>query len=287
MRSDDGKAGMRPRAAIIAFMASTLLTVLALWWMERASLDGEHARATRLAQEHAHAVQLNIEQALSATYALAGLIKLGNGNIEDFDTAAGVMLTFYPGASALELAPDGIVQKVVPLAGNEGAIGHNLLKDSTREKEAFAARDTRRLTLAGPFKLVQGGTGAAGRLPVFLDGEDGSQRFWGFIIVLLRFPEALKPAHLDELKQQGYEYALWRIHPDTRERHVIASSSTTSIPNETVDVAIEVPNAAWVLSVWRPDGWIDRQELYARLIVAILFVGAMTGVAWRWQRGAV
>lgn len=285
MLADKGKANLRSRAAMAVFIAATALASLALWWAERASLESEHARATRLAQEHAHAVQLNIEQALSATYALAGLLKIGNGDIEDFDTAASVMLSFYPGASALELAPGGIVQRVVPLAGNEGAIGHNLLQDPARDKEAFAARDTRRLTLAGPFKLVQGGTGAAGRLPVFMDTEDGSQRFWGFIIVLLRFPDALKPAHLDELKRQGYEYALWRVHPDTRERHIIDSSAGT-VEDEAVDVAIQVPNAAWVLSVWRAEGWLDRQELTARLFAALLFIAAVTAAAWRWQRSA-
>lgn len=70
----------------------------------------------------------------------------------------------YPGAAA---QPDGILKYVVPLKGNEGAIGHNLLLNPERTKEAFLARDTGKLTLAGHFNLVQGGIGAAARLPIF------------------------------------------------------------------------------------------------------------------------
>ena len=39
----------------------------------------------------------------------------------------------------MELVPGGIIQHVYPLQGNENVIGYNILKDSTRSKEAFRA----------------------------------------------------------------------------------------------------------------------------------------------------
>jgi sensor domain CHASE-containing protein len=51
----------------------------------------------------------------------------------------------------LQLAPNGIIKHIVPLAGNEKAIGHNLLADEKRNIEAIQALKTKKLTLAGPF----------------------------------------------------------------------------------------------------------------------------------------
>lgn len=267
-------------AAAIVFIATALIAALFLWHTERARLDSERTRAIQAASERAHGIQLNMEQALSATYTVAALLKLGNGDIEDFEATARAMLAFYPGASALELAPKGIVRKVVPLAGNERAVGHNLLTDPERDKEAFIARDTGRLTLAGPFPLVQGGSGVAGRLPVYLDGESGGRNFWGFVVVLVRFPEALKAARFDELTGNGYEYSLWRIHPDTGKRQIIASSSEKPAGNP-ADVVVRVPNAAWTLSVWPTRGWGDGGNLGTSIGLALLFVAAATFSAWR------
>jgi len=97
----------------------------------------------------------------------------------------------YPGAAALQLKPDGILKYVVPLKGNEGAIGHNLLLNPERTKEAFLARDTGKLTLAGHFNLVQGGVGGCCSLTYFLKNSQGTKSFWGFSTVLFRFPEVL------------------------------------------------------------------------------------------------
>ena len=86
---------------------------------------------------------------------------------------------------------------MVPLAGNEKSIGFDQLKDIAQNKEAIKARDTGRLTLAGPLKLAQG-TGIVGRLPVFLDNVEGQKAFWGFTNVTLAVSRGtgLGPAHL-------------------------------------------------------------------------------------------
>ncbi|WP_414730739.1 CHASE domain-containing protein, partial [Vibrio vulnificus] len=48
------------------------------------------------------------------------------------------------------ISAEGIIQSIYPLAGNEKAIGHNLLKDDARKKEALNAVESGKLTLAGP-----------------------------------------------------------------------------------------------------------------------------------------
>ncbi|MFA7382039.1 MAG: PAS domain S-box protein [Desulfurivibrionaceae bacterium] len=242
----------RSRAlALAVFLLAMAIAVVVIWRSEQARVQTERTRVDSLAGDQAHALQTGIERALSAAYALAAMVRQGAGTVADFETTASEMLPLYPGAASLQLAPNGVVSQIVPLQGNEKAIGHDLFKDPARSKEAIKTRDSGKMTLAGPFKLVQGGIGALGRMPVYLGN---GKQFWGFVNVLIRFPEVLDPVRLTELERRGFSYALWRIHPDTGERQVIAAS-TGAAPRDPVDHSLELPNGIWTLSVAPQRGW--------------------------------
>lgn len=255
-------------AAAIVFIIAAALTTIIVWNSEQDRRQIERARISDIAGDYSHTLQHHIERALSVTYSLAALVRQGNGDIPDFEATASELLSFFPGVASLQLAPGGIVQRIVPLAGNENAIGHDLLKDPLRTKEAFLARDTGKLTLAGPFKLVQGGIGAVGRLPVFLEKSNGGSSFWGFTIVLIRFPDVLDNAQLSNLEERGLNYELWRIHPDTGERQAIIASS--AVPVKPVDSSLELPNGIWILSVAPAEGWGDAVGLTIRMALALI-----------------
>lgn len=256
-------------AAIIMFMASASVAGLLVLQSEQQRLRELRIHLAEMAGDHAQVIQRNIERALSATYALAALVRQGNGNVPDFEASAREMLPYYPGVASLQLAPGGIVQRIVPLAGNEKAIGHNLLQDPARDKEAFLARDTGKLTLAGPFDLIQGGLGAVGRLPVFLEDRMGNRSFWGFTIVLIRFPESIEDARLSRLEELGFAYELWRIHPDTGERQIIASSIAEL--SDPVGHVFDMPNGVWTLSIEPVEGWGDTLGLTLKIAMGLLF----------------
>ncbi len=263
--------GRRPLiAALIAFLLAGAAAVAVVRQSEQYHLYEQRTHLSNLAGNYAYTIQSNAERTLSATYALAALVRQGNGSIANFDAIASEMLAYYPGAASLQLAPGGIVQQIVPLAGNEKAIGHNLLQDPTRNKEVFLARDTGRLTLAGPFQLKQGGLGAVGRLPVFLDDSQGKPSFWGFTTVLVRYPQALEGARLEQLTQHGIGYELWRIHPDSGQKQSIAASSAAALIDP-VERILTMPNGSWTLSVAPLKGWNDPLWLTAHSVFGLLF----------------
>lgn len=266
-----GPIDSKPLAvALLVFVISVAVAGMLVRLSEQRQLKEERARVGWQASNHAHAIQRNVENAISATYALAALVRQGHGKIANFEATASQMLTYYPGAAALQLAPDGVVRQIVPIAGNETAIGHNLLKDPTRDKEAFLARDTGKLTLAGPFNLIQGGgLAAVGRLPVFLDDRAGVTYFWGFTTVLIRFPKALEASQLDQLVAQGFAYELSRIHPDTGQKQVIASSPLATLV-EPVEQSIDMPNGTWTLAVAPVKGWGNPQVLSLKIASGLL-----------------
>ena len=120
------------RPLVVTFIGFLLAAVAAsglIWSSEQYRLHEQRTRVSNLAGVHAQALQRNIERALSATYALAALVRQGNGTISNFDAVGSQMLLFYPGVSGLSLAPGGIIRNVVPLAGNEKAVGLDLLNN--------------------------------------------------------------------------------------------------------------------------------------------------------------
>ena len=232
-------------------------------------VETERARVMLLAGR-SHELERNIEHALSATYALAAMIRRENGSANGFEELATQMLPLYSGVGALQLAPGGIIQKSIPLAGNEKAIGHDLLKDPLRTKEAFLARDTGKLTLAGPFDLVQGGQAAVGRLPLFMDDEHGKPAFWGFVSVLIKFPEILESVKLPQLVSQGIGYELYRTHPDTGKKEIITASSSTPLVAP-VQTLLRVPNGTWMLDAAPLKGWGDPLGLGLKIALGLAF----------------
>lgn len=247
--------------------------------------DEELARSLALADatDRGNAVKVAVDRALSSTYALSAMVRQGRGRLEDFDTFARPLMSYYPGVMSLQLAPDGVVRQIYPLKGNEKALGHNLLADPARDKEAFMARNSGQMTLAGPFPLVQGGMGAVGRLPVFLNPDKNSPPvFWGFVIALMRFPDVLHGAGLDWLSKRGYHYSLWRQHPDSGQVQVLASSGGAGLRlDDPVHFRINMPNGLWVLDVQPRDGWRNLHHLVINSLLVLTISILLGWLAWQ------
>jgi diguanylate cyclase (GGDEF)-like protein/PAS domain S-box-containing protein len=258
----------------ITFLASIVISIYAIYLVDQYSYQQKRISIQKIAGSYANHIRNDLNQALSATYPLAALIHAQNGDVSGFTQLATEMLSLYPGIGSLQLQPDGILKHIVPLEGNEAAIGHNLLSSPERNKEAFLARDTGKLTLAGPFKLIQGGIGAVARMPIYLDTKEGKQ-FWGFSAVLIRFPDILTATDLPSLSDSGIGYQLSRIHPDTGEVQIISTSNTPLIDDtEIFDIAI--PNGYWTFQAYPAHGWRDYSVLLFGAFLGLLFVSLAT-----------
>ena len=278
--------GLRVRLlTATAFVLALLVGGALMSVIERSRIFKVKEVARVITSSHVHAIQERLGRSLSATYALAAVLAQGNGQIKDFDSLGQKMISTYGGISSLQLAENGVISAIVPLAGNEKALGHNLLEDAARNKEARLAMISRALTLAGPFELLQGGMAVVGRLPIFLPDAGKELRFWGFSIAVIRIPDLLLASDLDNLFQQGVRYQLWRIHPDTGQRQVIAASDAVAGATEQpllepVEVHFDVPNGQWTLSVAPVDGWssplrislgLAGASFVAALIAALIY----------------
>ncbi len=270
--------GARPQQAVgrswIAAAAVGLLFLglggAWLWQDEQGRVALAREQALHLATSHAQVLQRNVERMLSANYALAAMVRAGNGRVENFDVSARELLVSGPRFLALSIAPGGVVQHVVPHAGNEKLVGFDALNDPAQRTDARFARDSGRLRVAGPMALAQGGVGVVSRLPVFLPDATDKPRFWGFTNVTFRLDDLLYGVALTDLNQRGYDYQLWRLQSDTGGRHLIAGSTgAVSLP-QPVRHSLEVSDNAWNLDVAPAGGWHDGNRLARRGAALVL-----------------
>jgi PAS domain S-box-containing protein len=269
-------------SGFVAFLISSLIAGMAIWRIDQASIDAAKSQASIDVADHANSVQAAIDRALSATYALGAMVKQGSGQISDFNAIAEKLLPYYPGVQSLQLAPDGIVSQIYPLAGNERAVGHNLFADPQRSKESLLAKESGLLTLAGPFPLIQGGIGAAGRLPVFrkVDGRD-QEAFWGFAIALIRFPDVLRDTSIVRLRAHDHQYRLWKTDPNTSKVQIIATSeSSNEALLDPIEYPLTTPNGIWHLSVTSKHGWRNHEQLAFNILMGAL-ISLMIGWMFR------
>jgi signal transduction histidine kinase len=241
-----------------------------IYVVEQKNISSLRKKITEIGSTQARALSRQLERSLSATYALASILRKGD-RISEFDSLAEDMISRYGGISSLQLAPGGVVSRIFPLKGNEAAIGHDLLNDPKRRTEALAAIKSRKLTIAGPFDLVQGGVGIIGRYPVFLfDKETGKEYFWGFTIALIKFEKLLHASNFNYLIERDSDYKLSRIDPDTNKRHFFAESGKKPLDNP-VTINFEVPNGEWHLSISPKKGWFSPLELlfYVSLSITV------------------
>ena len=105
-------------------------------------------------------------------------------------------------------------------------------------------------------------------MPIFLRSTGGESEFWGLISVVIRLPQALATLHLDQLNAEGLDYELFRIHPDTGTKYVIASSNTEPLKNPVLH-SLTVPNGAWTLAVAPVSGWGGSSGLLLNVLLSV------------------
>ncbi len=263
---------------LVVLLISAVICTAVICRSEGNRIKIARAEVEHIAGNYIEKLKGVIEHNLSANYTVAALLYQGDGIIHDFQRFASETLPLYTGLSSIQLAPDGIVKQVVPLKGNEGAIGHNLFKDKERVAEARYTKESGKLTLAGPFKLIQGGYGAIGRLPIFLTDVRGRSHFWGFTNTVININKILEKIGLANLEEHGLAYELWRDNPATGKREIIAASKAAVVePEERV---LQVSNATWVLSVSPQDGWEDKQGIILKIGAGVFACFILTSLAW-------
>ena len=244
---------------------------------------GRQAEAREFAYGFSLRLLERFNETLAPVFLIASRVGQKTGTVQDFEEHAADLLRDFPLIRALELAPGGIVKQVYPLRGNESIVGHDLLIDKRRNKEAYQAVSRRQLAVAGPLELKQGGVGAIARYPIFQVAPDGRYNFWGFSIAVIDFPALMRVAGEAQFERQGYHYQLcWVPYGETACKVVLGDKDMPS--GDAVRSKLLLPAAEWRLAVVPSNGWITPLDRLLVLLLILLGTAAVVGLTYRIRR---
>ena len=269
------------RDVILPAVVFLLTFVVALFSLRLLSLNqekDERLRAVYAAESTISRVSSQLNRYLAESDFIKKYIE--SGHVLREEEFAVISSNMQDGSSVIkthELAKDGVVSQVYPVAGNEAAIGLDMLHNPARKKEANLAKNSGMYTIAGPFELVQGGTGALLFDPIYTYSEKGERSFWGFSILVLQWDDFIEEVELDKMEDAGYRYQIWKKDPYTGEKIVIAESEE-DFPGNALEVACSVPNDTWYFEIIPKAGWFSNQQLLLGIVIATI-IGMMAAYA--------
>ena len=197
---------------------------------------------------------------------------------EEFDSLASVLLNQSNSLVNIAAAPDFVIRFVYPLAGNEKVLGLDYRNVPDQWSKALEARLTRRMAVAGPLNLVQGGQGLVARVPVF-DAHDG--RFWGLVSSVIDFNKLLEQAGL-RANDQLLQIAMRGVDgTGDRGRVFWGDSALFDLEAGAMTMVVSLPSGNWLMAAVPKDGWSTSHPHnwlihFAVLLVAL--VGCLAGI---------
>ncbi len=117
-----------------------------------------------------------------------------------FQSMARELLSHNPIIRNVALAPGNVVRYVFPYEGNAGIIGLRYLDVPNQRASVVRAMLEKKMVVAGPVALVQGGVGIIGRTPIYINGPgdvEAGQGYWGLLSTVIDFPRLIQATGLE------------------------------------------------------------------------------------------
>ena len=242
-------------------------------------------KASYTAESTVRRIESQLNKYISKTDVLKNVIENGyKVDDEQFNALAGFMLDENHVIEAVELAKNGVVSQVYPIEGNEEAVGLDFFENESRKYNARIARDSGEYTLAGPFELVQGGTGVLLFDPIYTKNSDGSKNFWGFSLLVINWDNFINELELERLDESEYHYKIWKNDISTGNEIIIAEYKNTEF-KEALEVVCDVPNDVWYFDIEPVGGWISKSELAVYSALCLIAAAMIAFIYWQFEKG--
>lgn len=188
---------------------------------------------------------------------------------------AGQLVEQLPGLRALEWIDPGYrVRWVVPVEGNERAVGLDVLFDAERAAALRGAADRQRPTLTPPLKVVQGYNAFIAYVPLRRSGQ-----FDGFIAGVFSIPEFFHGAMRTELSR---DYSMSILHGDVV---YFADDVGPHAPpaHWVTETSMRIHDQTWTLRIAPTVDFVNsrKSDLPILVLMAGLLVAALSALSVR------
>ena len=191
-----------------------------------------------------------------------------------FHTYAALLLKNQYPLKNIAAAPDLIIRYVYPPEGNQAIMGTDYRDLPKQWPDVQKAVTTGQLVTAGPLKLIQGGTGLIGRVPVYRPKDEGP-RLWGLVSSIIDMDQLYQAAGIPN---SDMGVALRKIGPP----FITLYGDLALFDPETraVTLPLDVPGGRWELAAVPETGWsgFSFHILLADLVLLLMGTGT---ACWR------
>lgn len=176
----------------------------------------------------------------------------------EFDEIGRLLVSQQPNIHSIQLAPHNVVSYIYPQAGNEKALGLNLLHQPLQRPLIEQAMRSGKTMVAGPLQLVQGGQAVIGRTPIFLSRHEQKESgqaeiYWGMANVLMNVDALFDDATFKGTSGQ-FEFAV-RGSDGQGANGGPVWGNLGLFANEPVLLDITLPDGSWQLATVPSNGW--------------------------------
>ncbi|ADZ90655.1 bifunctional diguanylate cyclase/phosphodiesterase [Marinomonas mediterranea] len=212
-------------------------------------LSSQRLLLSGIARSKASDIERQISHSFTSARILAYEVKRVGGVLPDFEDFAANISQSVGGITSLNLSPNGVIEQVYPRKGNEVALGINVLEHPKYREASSHAIATKSMITVGPVTLRQGGIAVIGRYPIFIEGQNGNDSFWGFSSALVKLDSLFKGSGFDKLEEEGYCFRLTREHKDTGASLEFYHSAANLEHDVITTSEIKLPSATWALTI--------------------------------------
>lgn len=206
--------------------------------------------------------------AVHLTEGLAGLITIEGGISEPkFRAFSRELFRRTDMIRHVALARGSVVIYVYPTEGNEKAVGLDYSQNEEQWPSVQRMMKDRRLVVAGPVKLVQGGIGVIGRTPIFVaQSESGApSQFWGLSSTVIDFERLLAHTSMPDISKR-LKIAM-RGRDGLGAKGEVFYGEAATFGQSPILLEVPLPDGNWQIAGLPIEGWPQFQGLFSPIFL--------------------
>lgn len=263
--------GITGLTLVILFL---ILARLSNWYKQEIIKQNQAYILTQLSG-YSNQLMIAINHRFSLLDALRAFIKIHESakiSQDEFNLFASGLYAGVPGIRNFSIAPKGVQRYIYPLAGNEKAMGHNLIEDPRPLVRLDVQRtiQSQQITLSGPYELRQGGLGLVARQAIYKNNQ-----FWGLVAMVIDVLPLINESGISKYPQENQlEIAV----KDNNGRVFYGQEKVFT--NQPIIYEIKLPEGSWTLAAVPSQGWNNqiKQPLLIFQVTGLLVICLITAL---------
>jgi signal transduction histidine kinase/sensor domain CHASE-containing protein len=168
----------------------------------------------------------------------------------------------------IALAPNNIVRGVFPMEGNQKALGFAYATSPDQWPSVQRMMAERRIVVAGPVPLVQGGQGVIARTPITIHDRSAERpdgRYWGLVSTVIDFPALIARTTLAE-SSKDLRLAM-RGRDGTGANGPAFYGDPTLFDAGAVLADVSLPSGSWQMAALPTQGWLPFHPFRSKVFL--------------------